>query len=159
MTDGDQPTLDLSQLRNDPERETEGVWETFSVHPLGGRQLYLQLRIARFQNPEHKKRSRMLGKKHRAVLRRADLDDPIYESIITNLMAATIWNETRLIDLASGDTFPIQLEPGKPFTDTQDERLAILRDPRFRDIYDFAFENASRGGSAWMEEIADAGKG
>lgn len=109
--------MKLSQIQNNPELETNGVWENYG----GG----LKVKIARMNNPKYEEYLRELSKPHMRRLRSGNLENDIIEEITKKAVARYVligWEG--MLDENDNDV---------PYS--EQKALEIISDPRYKDFY------------------------
>ena len=117
----------LSEIRNDVEAMTKGIWVPFEVG--------IQCKIARLYNDEHTQCLAELNEQYSDLLESAKTKKEkteIERHIFRESVARTILTDWKNLDD----------DDGSPISHNAEKALELFEDPRYRDFYDFVIETA-----------------
>ena len=109
--------MKLSEMQNNPEVETEGVWQNYG----GG----LRVKIARMSNPKYEEYLREQTKPHMRRLRSGNLENDVIEEITQKAMARYI--------LLNWEGLKDENDQEIPYSEKK--AFELLSDPKYKDFY------------------------
>src|SRR5690606_19221049 len=134
----------LKVIATDLQKEERGVWTTYPGTDL-------ELLVARIGNPQWESMSRKLLRQVRKERRKGELSEREAKQLLAPAVARCILLDWKNLEDEGPDGNPVPI----PYSEAK--ALELLRDPRFKDLYEFVFSFANDG-QAYTVDLEDDSK-